>query len=660
MKMLLNRKLSGSLFALFLATLIVGCGGGGAGGGSGGSSGGSGGTTNTPTLTLIITGQPVTVSQPATVQITGPSNTLVTLSTTVGTLSKNQVATDSNGAANVQLSISLSDNNDGTVTASVTSGGTTLTKTAAFMVGATNLSLGKAGAPFTDGQLAIGIGASSLSPGGTTQITALVWDNAANAAYGQPINVSFSSPCISSGAATISSPVQTVNGTASTTYKNVSCQGSDQVTASIAVGGGAKTANGSITFANLTANNISFVAANPAYINLAGVGVGVTALSFRVKDSTGVPVPNQQVDFVLNTTVGGLSLTSASNQTDANGLVTTSINPGSIPTSVRVTATVHGSTISTQSSQLAVTTGLPAQGHMSISVSTHAVEALEYDGIGVDVTARLADRYGNPVPDGTTVNFVTEGGVISDPSNVPAGFCKTTDGACSMKWRSQAPRPNDHRIVLLAYAIGEKDFYDADGDGYFSLGDSILLEQGEAYMDADESNAWNVGEFYHDFNLNASYNVADGKYYGARCKTNCGGNSMDVSSSNIILLSSSTPILSSDKTSLSGGGTVLFQLWDKYGQPMPAGTKVDCSTSGTYSTAGPASYTVPDTIGVRTGGSVSVITAATAAGSIVYGPNAYNFACGVVTSLPITPGKLFVKVTTPGKLETIFSLVDLN
>lgn len=659
MKMLLKNKLFGSIFAVLLATLMVGCGGGGAGGDD--DDDGGGGSTPT-TLTLTISGQPVTVSQPATVQIKGPANTLVTLSTTVGTLSKSQVATSSNGTASVQLSISLNDSNDGVVTASIDSGTTAVTQSAAFTVGAVNLSLGKAGAPFTSGQLLIGVAPASLSPGGTTQITAVVWDNVANAAYTQPINVSFSSNCVSTDAATVSSPVQAVNGVASTTYKNISCQGSDVVIASIAVGGGATTASGTIGFTGLTANNISFVSANPNYINLAGIGVPVTTLTFRVKDSTGIAIPNQQVDFVLNTTVGGLSLTSASNQTDANGFVTTSINPGSIPTSVRVTATVHGSSpaISTQSSQLAVTTGLPAQGHMSIAVSTHAVEAMEYDGVSVDVTARLADRYGNPVPDGTTVNFVAEGGTISDPNNAPAGFCQTLDGACTMKWRSQAPRPGDHRVSIVGYALGEKDFDDADGDGYFSTGDTIINEQGEAFLDADESNVRNAGENYHDFNLNGSYSPVDGKYYGARCETNCGGNSMDVSTSNIIVLSSSVPILSSSVTSLTGGGTAMFQLWDQYGQPMPAGTKVDCSTSGDFETSGPDSYTMPDMIGVRAGASLAAITATTAASSPAYAPNAYNFACGVKPVDPkTTPGKLFVTITTPKNLKTIFTPVDL-
>lgn len=626
---------------------LAGCGGGGAGG-SGTSS------ATTTTLSLSITGQPVTVSTPATVQIAGPANTLITLATTIGTLSKSQVATDSSGSANVQLSISLSDSNDGVVTGSYGSGSAITTQTAAFSVGAANLSLGRAGAPFTNSQLTIGIGAALLSPGGTTQITAVVWDNLANSAYNLPINVSFSSPCILSGTATVSSPVQAVNGIASTTYKNISCQGSDTVTASIAVGGGTQTATGTINFSGLAANNISFVSASPNYINLAGVGAPVTLLTFKVLDATGIAIPNQVVNFSLNTSVGGLSLTSTSNQTDANGLVTTSINPGLIPTSVRVTATVQGGLISTQSSQLAVTTGLPAQGHMSIAVSTHAVEAYEYDGVSVDVTARLADRYGNPVPDGTTINFVAEGGTISDPENPPAGFCQTTDGSCSMRWRSQAPRPGDHRVNLLAYAIGEKDYIDADGNGNFSAGDSIILEQGEAFLDTDESTAWNTGDFYHDFNLSGTYNAADSLYYGARCLTNCGGNSMDVSASNIIILSSSSPIMSSNRGAITGSGTAIFQVWDQYGQPMPAGTTLECSTSVGFTSSGPTSYTIPDMVGVRTGSALTPIAAA-AANQI----NAYTFTCGVVRNA-LGTGKLFVTVTTPNNLKTVFALVDLD
>lgn len=647
--------------ALAMGTLS-GCGGGGAAGSS--SSGGSSTTNNSSSsLSLSITGQPVSTGSPATVNITGPANTLITLATTVGTLSKNQVATDSSGTASVTLSVALSDSNDGTVTASATDNGTSLTKTAAFNVGVTSLSLGKAGAPFTDGQLAIGIGSSLLAPGGTTQITGLVWDNSLNSAYSQPLNVNFSSPCILSGGATISTPVQTVNGVVSSTYKNISCQGNDTIQASINVGSGIKTANGTVNFSALTANNISFVSANPYYINLQGIGVPVTNLTFKVMDSTGVAIPNQQVNFSLNTTVGGLSLTAASNQTDSNGLVTTSINPGSIPTSVRVTATVNGTEISTQSSQLSVTTGLPAQGHMSISVSTHAVEALEYDGVSVDVVARLADRYGNPVPDGTTVNFIVEGGAISDPSNTPAGFCQTLDGTCSMKWRSQAFRPDDHRITILAFSLGEMDYVDADGDGSFSSPDSIINAQGEAFVDSNESGSRGLGEVYHDFDTSSNYTVANTDlYFGVRCKINCGGSSMDVSASNVIILSSSTPILSASTSSISNSGTVVFQIWDQYGHPMPAGTKVLCSVSGGFQTSGIDSYTIPDSTGIRVSDPSSIITAAQAANPVNgYIPNAYNFSCGVTkTGLSPQPGKLFVKVTTPKGIETIFALVDLS
>ena len=45
-----------------------------------------------------------------------------------------------------------------------------------------------------------------------------------------------------------------------------------------------------------------------------------------------------------------------------------------------------------------------------------AIEGFNIDGTTTDVTLSLADRQCNPVPDGTAVNFVTDGGVM-----IPAG-----------------------------------------------------------------------------------------------------------------------------------------------------------------------------------------------------------------------------------------------
>jgi hypothetical protein len=591
-------KLLTGLFSAAMMFLLAGCGAGSGGGALDGT---------TPTITLSIQrasdGQanvPVTPGEPARIVIRTTTDDLVTLATTVGTLSKTSVA-PVNGRAEVLLSVSLDDTNDGEITATQANGAVT---TFAFNIGAINLAIGRlVSGTFTNAQLEIG--QANLSPGGTTQITAIVWDSAANAPYALPINVSFTSTCINAGQATVSSPILAVNGVASTTYKAVNCQGTDVVTANISVGGSIKSATGTITFPAAASNSIEFVDANPDFINLVGVGASQTEVKFLVKDVIGNPVSNVTVDFALNTTVGGLSLTATSNQTDAAGLVSTYVTPGSVPTAVRVTATVRNTTISTQSSQLSVTTGLPAQDRISVAVGTHAVEALEYDGVEVPVTVYLADRYGNPSPDNTAVTFRTEanGGAVFPAS------CLTTDGTCSVMWRSQGNRVTDssgtaaapQRVTVLATALGEESFVDANGNGRYDSGETIR-DLPEAYVDNNESGVRDAGEEFVDFNINSVFDNADGLFSGALCNSGCAPqNSLHVRSWNNIIMSSSVPKMSAglpaslDVRNQAVRSTT-YTLFDRFNQPMPAGTEVTC-TSTVGAIQNPSSYVLPDSTG---------------------------------------------------------------
>ena len=156
-------------------------------------------------------------------------------------------------------------------------------------------------------------------------------------------------------------------------------------------------------------------------------------------DTNGNPVNNQEVDFALSTQTGGITLIPSRASTNNLGLVQTVVNSGTVSTTVRVEATVVDSepTISSQSSVLVVSTGIPDQDSFSLSADVLNPEGWNRDGTEVQVTARLADAFNNPVPDGTAVSFTTEGGAI-DPS------CVTTNGGCTVTWRSQQPRPEGH------------------------------------------------------------------------------------------------------------------------------------------------------------------------------------------------------------------------
>ncbi|MBN2866101.1 MAG: Ig-like domain-containing protein [Thiotrichales bacterium] len=320
------------------------------------------------------------------------------------------------------------------------------------------------------------------------------------------------------------------------------------------------------------AGSIQFVSASPDFMSLkgtGGVGYGETSqLIFKVVDVFGNPVEGETVNFNLTTTVGGLSTNPSSAVSNASGLVNTTVQAGTISTPVRVIASVDldgGETVFAPSDLLTVTTGIPDSNSISLSFDKLAPEGLNYDGETVVVTARLGDRFNNPVPDGTVINFTTEGGLIE-------GSCQTTDSACSVNWISQAPRPDDNRSTVLAYAIGHETYYDDNGSGIFDDGDTFNLQSdlnptdlNEAFRDDDENGRFDTSatdgfiydfsqdEKYIDYDENGAYSFADGVFNGVPCNhstkcpteaNNIAGRSnslINVSDSGLIIMASSFP-----------------------------------------------------------------------------------------------------------------------
>lgn len=357
---------------------------------------------------------------------------------------------------------------------------------------------------------------------------------------------------------------------------------------------------------------IEFVSANPTTLAMEGVaqaGLSQTSqLTFKVVDDRGTPVPDQNVSFALSNTAGGIRINPISAKTSADGLVAVTVTAGSVAGPVSVTATVEGTSYSVQSSQLVVTTGVADQDSFSLSVSNFAPEGADYDGIEVDVTARLADRYNNPVPDGTAVVFTTEGGSI-------VGSCTTANGACSVKWTSQNPRPADGRSTLVAYAVGEESYTEVNGDGRFGPEDSFdLVKQdiGEPFRDDNEDGQWQQGEWFFDFIKDGSRNEGDGLFNGWLCDdtTRCSTNhSVNVFGQAVIVMAESTSGLYDTNNqalpkdllvidSTSSTGSVSFKILGKQtAQIMPAGTKIKAETNyGTFSNGKTTmDVTVPNT-----------------------------------------------------------------
>lgn len=469
------------------------------------------------------------------------------------------------------------------------------------------------GSSFQKGTLAIGIGSSTLSAGGSTSITATIV-NTDGSLYSQSVTVSFNSPCVSSGLASIldatsgvSSPtssVTTSTGTATATYTAKGCSGSDTITATASINGTSISATGTVTVQAAQLGSIQFVSATPSTIALKGMGgVGAAESStvvFKVLDTTGGIKPNTTVAFSLSTTVGGISLSATSAKSDASGLVQTVVQSGTVSTPVSVIATVQATTgpISTQSLGLTISSGQPSQKAFSLAVEKHNIEAWDKVGSPSEtVSVQLGDRFNNPVPDGTTVQFTTDGGII-DPS------CTTVGGACTVTWRPGSPQPANGRAIIMAYTIGEEGFTDVNGNGVFDAGDSFT-DEGEVFEDDNENGTRDSGEPFYDFNSNNVYDGPDGKYEGINCQhpTLCGSrSSTGIGANNVIVISSGAAkvtVLSSanyDSTTntLTAPGSLQLLISDKNGNPMAAGTTFAVATTNGSITSNTSFAPVPD------------------------------------------------------------------
>ena len=439
---------------------------------------------------------------------------------------------------------------------------------------------------------------TSLIAGESAGISASLVDGT-GAAVTDAVDIFFSSPCIGMGTAEVDPPVATnATGTVNTTYTARGCTGSDRVTGRTSVDGASLTASVDLQTEQAPLGSIQFQEASNPLIGIQGSGAlpEQSTLSFLVTNTSGGPVANREVTFTLNTQVGGISLSNNQDTTDANGRVSTTINSGTQATTVRVTARAmrdDGSISSAQSSRVAITTGIPDNDSFSVSAETLNIEGNNFDGTTTAINVRAADRFNNPVPDGTAINFTTEGGAIP-------GSCVTENGACSVNLVSQDPRPVDGRATVRVTAIGEETFVDSSpSNGRFDNGETFV-DLPEAFRDDNENGTRDPSEVFVDFNSNGSYDGPSGSFTGLLCNpdANCDSSeTLNVRRNIEIVFSASSFLVDINPQTIdlnSGAKSVQVTLIGPNNQPPPAGTTVTASTTqGTVED--PASFTVPNT-----------------------------------------------------------------
>ena len=472
-----------------------------------------------------------------------------------------------------------------------------------------------------------------VSAGGTAALTVVVVDDN-NDPVTTEERVTFSSNCLIGNQAILDPPSPVSLGSKITVNFTINgCQGEEIVTAKLASSGAE--ARGTVSIAPVQGELIRFdeQKTNSTLIAIRGTG-SASDLSesaevfFRVTDAALNPVADARVNFSLLQSVGNSALACAgkpfcdypttederaersrqdTQQSDADGYVSTRMLSGSVASSVQVLAYLdlnkngarEANEASTVSKVLIVSTGVADQNSISLSAKllnpygSRAVEyeggancnslgtkndafytgGLEADGLCTDVMIKLADRFNNPVPDGTAAILTTEFGRIQ-------GSCITQGGDCSVSWTSQNPRasatveaysapitinenldattpnryycpshyashgpcpddiaspevnapgaPRGGRSTLTVIVNGEESFVDRNGNGYYDAGE-LWTNLTEAFTDHNEDGVFTpqqrdncsdprfaddvclagFEEFYYDFNNNGQFDLND-------------------------------------------------------------------------------------------------------------------------------------------------------
>ncbi|MBF0199758.1 MAG: Ig-like domain-containing protein [Desulfamplus sp.] len=352
--------------------------------------------------------------------------------------------------------------------------------------------------------------------------------------------------------------------------------------------------------ASSDAGSIEFVSAQPEMIALAGIATvtipSFSTVTFQVKDTLGNPIESVKVSFELTTVMGGITISREEAYTDSAGVVQIVVNSGTVPTHVRVKATVKleedDKTLITMSDSLVISTGMPDQDSFSLAADNFTPEAWNWDGEEIKLTVRAADHFNNPVPDGTAVYFTAEGGSV-DPS------CSITSGACTVTWRSQNPRPSDGKVRILATAIGEESFVDLNGNGLYDPGDTLGDDLGEAFLDINDNEVYDSAtEEFFDLNNDGIHTKGNNKYNGTLCSggNHCTTELVHVRKSLSIYMSGSKATISSGSISVSEKGYANHNVTikDVNKNPMPKGTSVSFETTSSLFTiaVGGDGYTV--------------------------------------------------------------------
>ncbi|MBR8841379.1 MULTISPECIES: hypothetical protein [unclassified Pseudoalteromonas] len=417
----------------------------------------------------------------------GIANVLIGAETTLGTISPDTALTDTFGIAILNLKPG---NQGGAGTVTVNSPNyVDVTKSINFSVGVAQLNV------TVDNGLVDSSGVQQkLSAGGSTVITVTLRDQN-GVLINSAVAVAFSSACASAtpALAELDETVNTSNGIARSTYRAKGCQGEDRISVTIQNGSSPINQETIIEVDSALAQAVQFLPEEDGFNQFIALPPGEGGLptqsvvSFKLVDEDNLAIPRARVDFRLSDEQGLASITQITGNTNANGIVRTTVKSGIVPGPLVVSAcyipeesyvnlpegdaitcwtdiakacndadasnddarcptgVMHTIPLSEQifsvSSQLILSSGVTDQDTFDAAPDIINSNSYSYSGVTTNITLFFGDQFNHFNADGVAATVIAEAGAIGSLESPDTYDCRTNKATCSVVWRSQGERP---------------------------------------------------------------------------------------------------------------------------------------------------------------------------------------------------------------------------
>ncbi len=389
-----------------------------------------------------------------------------------------------------------------------------------------------------------------------------------------------------------------------------------------------------ITIEQAPAAFIEFVSAEPSLIAIAGTGgTEISTIQFRVTDSNGNPLQNVTVLFEIHDGLNGGEYIDPSEDgtpgeievsSSSDGIAQCALHSGTVAGPVTITGTIfdgEGDPLMTvRSSVVSIGGGVPSEKRFSVAAETLNLPGLQINGRETDITAYLADRFGNyNILDGTVVSFVTELGLTVDSSSATADQSGTATVAIKtqgygpqdvipLSWETDlidyvattygyttTHHPRDGFCSVLVYTRGEEHFDDTNANGVYDdtpTPEPFLDTLPDPFCDYDDDES-------HDDDPFELYVSADGSgvYNGT---LNGVWDSIDADKMlfrNFKILVTGSPVIRSDTATFNipngGSEAITIIVCDRNLNPLTPGSTITITTDA-GKVSGRTDYTFPN------------------------------------------------------------------